>query len=71
MEVESDGILKLDELKASLREDTILVSTMYVNNEIGSIQPIQEISRIVKSYNPECLYHVDAVQAFGKLTFSP
>ncbi len=71
IDVDSDGILKLDELKAALREDTILVSTMYVNNEIGSIQPIQEISRIIKAHNPECLYHVDAVQAFGKLTFSP
>ncbi len=69
--VDEKGIINLDELKAALREDTILVSTMYVNNEIGSIQPIEEISKIIKAYNPQILYHVDAVQAFGKLRFSP
>lgn len=69
--VDEKGIINLDELRAALREDTILVSTMYVNNEIGSIQPIEEVSKIIKSYNPQILYHVDAVQAFGKLRFSP
>ncbi len=69
--VDEKGVLKLDELKASLREDTILVSTMYVNNEIGTIEPIEEISGIIKSYNENIIYHVDAVQAFGKLRFSP
>ncbi len=69
--VDEHGIIKLDELKAALRADTILVSVMYVNNEIGSIQPIEEISKIVKTNNPQTLMHVDAVQAFGKLRFSP
>ena len=69
--VNQDGTVNLDELKDTLREDTILVSVMYVNNEIGKIQPIEEISKIIKDYNPSILFHVDAVQAFGKIVFSP
>lgn len=69
--VDEHGFFNLDELKRALREDTILVSTMYVNNEIGTIEPIEEISKIIKAYNPSILYHVDAIQAFGKLRFSP
>lgn len=69
--VDEKGIINLDELKSSLREDTILVSVMYLNNEIGSIQPIEEISKLVKAYNPQILIHVDAVQAFGKMRFTP
>lgn len=69
--VTEEGKVNTEELKAALRDDTILVSVMYVNNEIGTIQPVEEISKIVKSYNPRILFHVDAVQAFGKLTFSP
>lgn len=69
--VDSEGKLKLDELKATLRPDTILVSVMYVNNEIGVIEPIEEIGKIIKEYNQSILFHVDAVQAFGKLRFTP
>ena len=69
--VDSEGKLKLDELKATLRPDTILVSVMYVNNEIGAIEPIEEIGKIIKEYNQSILFHVDAVQAFGKLRFTP
>ena len=69
--VNQDGTVNLEELKDTLREDTILVSIMYVNNEIGTIQPIEEISKIIKAYNPAILFHVDAVQAFGKIVFSP
>ena len=69
--VNQDGTVNLDELKDTLREDTILVSVMYVNNEIGTIQPIEEIAKIIKAYNPSILFHVDAVQAFGKIVFSP
>lgn len=69
--VDEHGFFDLEALKNALREDTILVSTMYVNNEIGTIEPIEEISRLVKAYNPSILYHVDAIQAFGKLRFSP
>lgn len=68
---DNTGRIDLEELKQALREDTILVSTMFVNNEIGTIEPIEEISKIIKAYNPKILYHVDAVQAFGKLRFSP
>ncbi len=68
--VDSTGHVKLDELKCALREDTILVSVMYVNNEIGTVQPIADIAAIIKSYNDKILFHVDAVQAFGKLRFS-
>lgn len=68
--VDNKGYVKLDELKEALREDTILVSVMYVNNEIGTIQPIEEITSIVKQYNPKILVHTDAVQAFGKLKLS-
>lgn len=69
--VDSDGRINLEELKNALRPDTILVSVMYVNNEIGTVQPIEELSKIVKAYNQSVLIHVDAVQAFGKMRFSP
>lgn len=65
------GIVDLEELKKSVRKDTILVSIMGVNNEIGTVQPIEEISRIVKEKNPSALFHVDAVQAYGKIKLIP
>ncbi len=65
------GVISLDELKASLREDTIFVSIMMVNNEIGALQPIEEASKIIKNFNKEILFHVDAIQAFGKLAIQP
>ncbi|MCC2782296.1 aminotransferase class V-fold PLP-dependent enzyme, partial [Parabacteroides distasonis] len=64
--VDRYGRVKLDALKDALCEDTILVSIMYVNNEVGSVQPIQEAASIVKAYNRNILFHVDAVQGFGK-----
>ena len=64
--VDRFGRVKLDALKEALCEDTILVSIMYVNNEVGSVQPIQEAAGIVKAYNQNILFHVDAVQGFGK-----
>lgn len=69
--VDETGRFDLEALKRTLREDTILVSAMYVNNEIGTIEPIEEMSNIIKAYNPSILFHVDAIQAFGKLRFSP
>lgn len=71
LKVDSSGKIDLEDLKQSLCEDTILVSTMAVNNEIGTIEPIEEIANIVKAYNPNIVYHVDAVQAFGKMVIYP
>lgn len=61
--VDENGILKLDELEKAIREDTILISVMFANNEIGSIQPIKEIGEIAKKH--KVLFHTDAVQAYG------
>ncbi len=69
--VDSDGSVLLDALKEALDDETILVSTMMVNNEIGTIEPIEQISRIVKSYNEDIVFHVDAIQAYGKLKIIP
>ena len=69
--VDNEGRVKLDALKRALSEDTILVSIMYVNNEMGAVQPIEEAAQIVKRYNPRILFHVDAVQGFGKYRIHP
>jgi len=66
LDVDYNGVVSLSQLQEVVREDTILCSIMYVNNEIGSIQPIEEIATIVKKY-PKCSFHVDAVQAIGKI----
>ena len=63
--VDENGILKLDELEKAIRPDTILISVMFANNEIGTIQPIKEIGRIAKEHG--VLFHTDAVQAYGQL----
>ena len=63
--VDEYGVLKLDELKAAIRPDTILISVMFANNEIGTIQPIKEIGEIAKEHG--ILFHTDAVQAYGQL----
>lgn len=62
--VDSDGIIKLNELENAIREDTILISVMFANNEIGTIQPISEIGKIARNKN--IVFHVDAVQAVRK-----
>lgn len=69
--VDSRGMIKLDALKSALCEETILVSVMYVNNEVGTVQPIAEAAKLVKSYNPEIIFHSDAVQGFGKYKIYP
>lgn len=63
--VDEDGKIKLDELKAAIRPDTILISVMAANNEIGTIQPLKEIGEIAKEHG--ILFHTDAVQAFGHI----
>ena len=65
LNVDENGVVKLDELEAAIRPDTILISVMFANNEIGTIQPIEEIGRIAKEHN--ILFHTDAVQAFGQV----
>lgn len=69
--VNAAGQVEPDTLKAALRDDTVLVSVMYVNNEIGAIEPVSELGRIIKEYNKDILFHVDAVQAFGKFRIHP
>lgn len=71
LKVDSKGIVDIEQLKAVLDEETILVSVMYTNNEIGAIEPIEEIGHIVKSYNPDIVFHVDAIQAYGKFKIVP
>lgn len=63
--VDENGVVKLDELKAAIRPETILISVMFANNEIGTMQPIKEIGEIAKANG--ILFHTDAVQAFGQV----
>ena len=69
--VDPRGVILLDELKALLNEQTILVSVMAVNNETGSIQPTEQIAKAVHRLSPNALFHVDAVQAFCKMPLKP
>lgn len=69
--VGADGRVLADELEAALRPDTILVSVMHVNNEIGSVQPVEEIGALLKRQDHPILFHVDAVQSFGKYRIHP
>lgn len=69
--VESDGHPDPDRLRSALRPDTILVSVMMVNNEIGAIQDIASLAKIVKEYSPDIRFHTDAIQAYGKLPIYP
>ncbi len=69
--VDSYGLVKLDKLEAAITPETTLVSIMHVNNEIGSMQNIAEIGALIKKCNPETLFHVDAVQGFGKAQIIP
>lgn len=71
LSVDCNGFVDLDELKKAIRKDTILVSVMYVNNEIGTCEKIQDISKIVKEANKDTLFHVDAIQGYGKYKIYP
>ncbi len=66
-----DGTIDLESFKNMLTDDTILVSVMMVNNEIGTIEPIEEIGNIIKKFNKNILFHVDAIQAYGKMKIIP
>lgn len=69
--VDKTGRVRLEDLQKAVRPDTILVSIMYVNNEIGAVQPIAEAGALIKRMNPNILFHVDAVQGFGKYRIYP
>ena len=69
--VDREGRVHPEELRQAVRKDTLLVSVMMVNNEIGTIEPIEEIARIVHETNPDTVFHVDAIQAFGKCRILP
>lgn len=66
-----EGRISVSALERVVRKDTILVSIMHVNNEIGSVQPIAEAGEAIKQCNPQTLFHVDAVQGFGKFRIHP
>ncbi|MDD2969867.1 MAG: cysteine desulfurase family protein [Lachnospiraceae bacterium] len=69
--VNAEGVLSIEDLKNTIRKDTILVSIMHTNNEIGSIQPIHEIGTWLKQNRPDIIFHVDAVQGYGKARIYP
>lgn len=66
LDVDKNGYIDLDVLRDSIREDTVLVSIILVNNEVGTIQDAAAVGKLIKEKNPKTLFHVDAVQAFGK-----
>lgn len=69
--VDEFGLISLDDLKNELCEDTVLVSTMFVNNEIGAVEPIEAMAKIIHDFNADIVFHVDAIQAFGKYKIYP
>lgn len=69
--VDNKGRIRLEDLQKAMSKDTILVSIMHTNNEIGSLQPIAEAGALIKKMNPRTLFHVDAVQGFGKFRIYP
>ena len=71
LKVDQDGIIDLKQLEEAVRQDTILVSLMLINNEIGAVEPVEEAARIIHGKNPAALIHVDAVQGFGKSRIYP
>ncbi len=71
LSVSEEGLIDLEELKNAIREDTILVSIMAVNNEMGAVEPLEEAGKIIHGANPKILFHVDAVQGYGKEQLIP
>lgn len=69
--VDEQGHLSVETLQKALREDTILVSVMMVNNEVGSVLDVASLAAAVKSYKKEIIFHVDAIQAYGKIKLNP
>lgn len=71
LDVDENGLISLEELAQAVTPETILVSIMYVNNEIGAVEPIEEAAKLIKEKNPNTLFHVDAIQAYGKYQIYP
>lgn len=71
LSVNEYGEISLEELKESIRPDTVLVSLMHVNNEIGAVEPIEAAGKIIKEQNPQTIFHVDAIQSYGKFRLYP
>ncbi len=71
LSVDKEGRIDLRQLEQSIRKDTILVSIMHTNNEIGTVQPVAEAGAVIKRCNPSTLFHVDGVQGFGKFRIYP
>ena len=69
--VDRYGRVSVSALEEAVRDDTVLVSVMHVNNELGSVQPVEELAAAIKRKNPKTLFHVDAVQSFGKFRINP
>lgn len=69
--VDRHGLVRLEDLQRAMTPNTVLVSVMHTNNEIGSLQPIEEIAKLIRRLNPNTLFHVDAVQGFGKAKIYP
>ncbi len=71
LDVDREGHIFLEQLSEAIGPDTILVSVMYVNNEIGAVEPVGEIGRLIKEKNPAAVFHVDGIQAYGKYEIRP
>ena len=69
--VDEKGCIRLEDLERAITGETILVSIMHTNNEIGALQPVEEAGNLIKSINPAILFHVDAIQAYGKYKIVP
>lgn len=71
LKVNEKGIIDINDLKSSIKENTFLVTIMHVNNEIGSIQPIEEVGKYLKTLKDKIYFHVDCVQSYSKINFKP
>ena len=71
LKADKDGHISCEQVKEALRDDTIFVSVMHVNNEIGSVMDIEKIGKTIHEFNPYIVFHVDAIQSFGKLKIYP
>lgn len=68
---DENGLVSPEDLRSAIRPETILASIMYVNNEMGAVEPVEELARVIREKKPEVLFHVDAIQAFGKYRIYP